>query len=41
VIVTLVGNWEAIRRGVTALLEVLQLAGVVAKVRPLAEVATS
>ena len=40
VIVALAGYWGAIRRGVAALVDVLQLAGVVANARP-AELATS
>ena len=41
VIVVLAGYGEAIRRGVVALVDVLQLAGVVANAMPPAELATS
>lgn len=41
VIVAQAGYWEVIRRGVPALVDVLQLAGVVANAMPTAEVATS
>ena len=41
VIVVLAGYWEAIRRGVAALVDVLQLAGAAANAMPPAEVATS
>ena len=41
VIVALAGYGEAIRRGVAALVDVLQLAGVAANAMPPAEVATS
>ena len=40
-IVALAGYWEAIRRGVVALVDVLQLAGVAANAMPPAELATS
>jgi hypothetical protein len=38
---TLAGYWEAIRCGVAALVDVLQLAGVAANARPTVELATS
>jgi hypothetical protein len=41
VIVALAGYWEVIRRGVAALVDVLQAAGVVANAMPPAESVTS
>ena len=41
VIVALAGYWEAMRRGVAALVDVLQLAGAAANAMPPAELATS